>query len=468
MFVEDFPISQLNPADYNPRKISEESKQDLEDSIAELGMVKPIIVAPDGTIIAGHQRTNALISLGYKVAPCHVLDSVTKHDEIRFNQFHNASDLELSSALMFVPQLSPGWYVISHEEIETKVRPQKTARQAQEMLKLLTKYGPFSGAVASESGEILVSAVYAHCCKTLRKPLHVCVIPDEFASRAVHYFGRSYGEFYYQHLPREPWSQAFAQLPRLRKNNGSNRGANVSFNQSEWLRGFLEENPTARVLDFGAGHGDHARKFREAGFDVTDVEFYRRVKGHERVDTGRVNREITMLCESLRTHGRFDAVICDFVLNSTDREDAERDVMNSLNAFLKIGGMAFFSGRRAEYIHTHANKSTIVKGKELWFPDSKNYTAMYSRDIWLYQKFHFEHEAIELAQTYFGAPGEYKRDGSTCWRVRTKKAADVRGDNALQGLRNEFDLPLPNGKSYGRSDDIESAWIDAMAKEART
>ena len=64
MFIEQYPIDKLRPADYNPRAITEKSLEDLYSSIAEIGMAKPVIVTPDGLIIAGHQRTKTLKKLG--------------------------------------------------------------------------------------------------------------------------------------------------------------------------------------------------------------------------------------------------------------------------------------------------------------------------------------------------------------------------------------------------------------------
>ena len=56
----DLPMGDLKPADYNPRRISPTAFGILQDSIRALGVVKPIILNADGTIVAGHQRTKAM------------------------------------------------------------------------------------------------------------------------------------------------------------------------------------------------------------------------------------------------------------------------------------------------------------------------------------------------------------------------------------------------------------------------
>lgn len=51
----------LKPAEYNPRKISEQELQKLTNSINEFGLVDPIIInLKNNKIIGGHQRYEAL------------------------------------------------------------------------------------------------------------------------------------------------------------------------------------------------------------------------------------------------------------------------------------------------------------------------------------------------------------------------------------------------------------------------
>ncbi len=64
----------------NARSKREYTKQEVADlaaSIREHGLLQPLVVTPDGdnyTILAGHRRHAALVSLGMKEAPCVVLD----------------------------------------------------------------------------------------------------------------------------------------------------------------------------------------------------------------------------------------------------------------------------------------------------------------------------------------------------------------------------------------------------------
>lgn len=54
-------VADLLPASYNPRKMSEEERRDLEDSIKEFGTVVPVVVnigKRKDTLIGGHQHGN--------------------------------------------------------------------------------------------------------------------------------------------------------------------------------------------------------------------------------------------------------------------------------------------------------------------------------------------------------------------------------------------------------------------------
>ncbi len=57
-------LSELSPADYNPRKISRLAKRGLKKSIETFGYVDPIIWnVRSGNIISGHQRYAALVEM---------------------------------------------------------------------------------------------------------------------------------------------------------------------------------------------------------------------------------------------------------------------------------------------------------------------------------------------------------------------------------------------------------------------
>ena len=87
MKMEKRKLSELRPADYNPRKaLTPEDKeyQDIKRSIEKFGYVDPIIINSDGTVIGGHQRLTVLTDLGYEEADVVVVD-LDKNDEKALN-----------------------------------------------------------------------------------------------------------------------------------------------------------------------------------------------------------------------------------------------------------------------------------------------------------------------------------------------------------------------------------------------
>ena len=98
MNIEKIKINKLKPATYNPRQISKKQYNDLKDSIVKFGLVDPIILNKDFTVIGGHQRLKVCKELKYKDIDCVVLD-LTKEDErelnIRLNKSGGEFDLDI-------------------------------------------------------------------------------------------------------------------------------------------------------------------------------------------------------------------------------------------------------------------------------------------------------------------------------------------------------------------------------------
>ncbi len=56
-------LSELIPAEWNPRQLTEKQKKDLEKSLVKFGLAEVPVINLDGMIIAGHQRTKILFEL---------------------------------------------------------------------------------------------------------------------------------------------------------------------------------------------------------------------------------------------------------------------------------------------------------------------------------------------------------------------------------------------------------------------
>lgn len=67
-------ISELIPAEYNPRTLSEKQFQDLKKSFENLGTLEPAVIntfkGREGVIVSGHQRLKVAAALGMMEYPC--------------------------------------------------------------------------------------------------------------------------------------------------------------------------------------------------------------------------------------------------------------------------------------------------------------------------------------------------------------------------------------------------------------
>jgi len=71
--IERWPVDRLIPSDVNPRTHTPEQVAQIAASIREFGFVNPILVAPDGGIIAGEGRLRAARTQGLRAVPVIVL-----------------------------------------------------------------------------------------------------------------------------------------------------------------------------------------------------------------------------------------------------------------------------------------------------------------------------------------------------------------------------------------------------------
>ena len=62
--IERWPVARLIPSGINPRTHRSEQVAQIAASIREFGFVNPILVGPDGELIAGEGRLRAARTLG--------------------------------------------------------------------------------------------------------------------------------------------------------------------------------------------------------------------------------------------------------------------------------------------------------------------------------------------------------------------------------------------------------------------
>lgn len=456
------PITDLQGADYNPRKIDPSAIERLCESIREIGVCKPIIVRGN-TIVAGHQRTRALRAMGVTHAPVFRLSTdTTVYDEVRFNQLHNGTDLDLDEEPVRIGRTlkgQTGFVTLEPGEVIGDLLS-RGAKLRSEICRLMLSYGPWGACVATDDGEIIHAAQYALACVMLHKPCLVFVIPAAMKSKARGYLSSQYGVFSYDAIKRDTFVQTFAQMFRLRGGKKDNESPTYELLFKPWLKA----NPGARVLDFGCGQGDYVRALRTAGVDITGLEFFRRTG--DAIDVDQVNRMVDSVIAKLR-NGKFDAVILDYVLNSVDSQKAEEDVLNSIHGLCRVGGTLFFSGRSAERVRDllrhrqAAYKKQVHRNVE--FLDENGLTALYRKGTWFFQKFH-EPEDIERMCRVRGWKIENQHKTPIGFNVQAKKERDNLDPLVIvESLRREFNMPVNRaGRTLGRADDIEDAFLSCQ------
>jgi ParB-like chromosome segregation protein Spo0J len=72
--IEQRQISSLKPYVNNVRRHDEKNIQGMKDFIITFGLVLPILIEQDGTIIAGHACILAADAAGLQTVPCVVID----------------------------------------------------------------------------------------------------------------------------------------------------------------------------------------------------------------------------------------------------------------------------------------------------------------------------------------------------------------------------------------------------------
>ena len=109
MKTKEIEISKLKPAEYNPRQITKKQYNDLKQSVEKFGLVDPIILNKDMTVIGGHQRLKVCKDLNYDKISCVVLD-LSKEQErelnIRLNKSGGEFDMDALANYFDIEELT--------------------------------------------------------------------------------------------------------------------------------------------------------------------------------------------------------------------------------------------------------------------------------------------------------------------------------------------------------------------------
>ena len=219
------------------------------------------------------------------------------------------------------------------------------------------------------------------------------------------------------------------------------------------------------MLDFGAGQKDYAVRLKKEGYLIDAIEFFHRKDGADIIDEKEIRQDCADVCRTLVEHGLYDVVVCDSVLNSVNSLDDEKNVLLSLSALCKPGGMIFWSGIPLLFAQkTSERKETHDYSSKAVFLDDKNFTANFRFGEWYFQHYHSTADVCRLTRELIGSEFMIFEKG-----IEVDKTRELRGssfqvsvinerratrEEYVDALKYEFTLPLPKSRRWDLDKEI--------------
>ncbi|MHA7956272.1 ParB N-terminal domain-containing protein [Streptomyces sp. L500] len=462
-FIESMPLSNLRPADYNPRRLSEESFARLQRSLELFGCVKPVIVNRGGTLVAGHQRTKSLAAIGVDRVPAIVLDDqVGIHDEIRFNLLHNS--VETDGSTVRLPACSEdehGWSWLEPEDIFVRARANAVVQS--EIRRLVSGYGTWGSVVADHRGRVILNQDYAVVCKDLRKPLLVYRVSVQEADELIQWLDGDYGVYDYSGVEIKAYNQHKCQMHRLAGDEGI---SNRSTTYERYVLPLIEKGgKEQRIADFGAGEAAYIRRLRGQGFDAHWYEPHVRTDGTAgSLDVAASVAQIRDLQRDVAKSGLYDIVVLDSVLNSVTSLEFEEHVLIACNSLVADGGTFITGTRNLGNLQKKwaAKKKTSKKYRcGLDFLDENNFSATFRSGVWTMQRYHTRETLRETLGRYFGEVEVMgAATGSNIYAV-CRKPLGVGAERRRLALETEFNMEYPGNYRHNRHKPLVKSLMSA-------
>lgn len=451
--VSHVDIESIKPAAYNPRKITKEQQQELCKGIRRFGLIVPVLVnRKDNVIIAGRQRTKAARLVGIQAVPAQHVESIDLGDEIKFNQIRSAAEPGTAKA-RFDGDAEKGKLIDLDDEDFTAIK--NTATVVKEIRGLTLKYGNALSAAICK-GDVILGGDYAKAGKVLGLKANACVCDDSTHDGLLRYFGEDYGECPYDRIKRDTYVQGLAQLYRSASRDDGKRAQHSTLCTRHVVPYLKERSSASTVLDFGCGNGDCIRHLKKMGYEALGVELFD--NNGTTIDVSKGNRMVDSLVEHLQERRQFDVAVCDSVLNSVDSMKAERSVIGFLN--LMASDRLFISGRPIGAVteKMHLNRDVPSTKRFVEFLDSDNFTADHRKGKRHFQHFHGKEQIKKpLEEGGFGIVKLDREKRGSSWQCEAAKVRELPLQRCIDAIDFEFDLPLPNGRSYQRNVDVKKA-----------
>lgn len=438
-FIENYPVSKLQAADYNPRKINKSALRKLKESITKFGIVKPIIInGENGILTAGHQRTKALKDLNIEFVPVIKLEGIEKSDEIMFNLFHNSVETNLSSVrLGNIENLSNSYHFIDADNIFFSKNLNPVI--VKEIGKLIIKYGTWGSVICDEDGKVIINSEYAIACKLLNKSLLVYKMDNTLIKDFKNYIALDYGKYYFDTLNVKDYNQTFCQMNRLAGEKG--------FKSSTYENYVIPVvNKSVRILDFGAGKCAYPLRLKQEGYNIFMYEPFIRKNGSNLIDIEQVINFINEIEKDIKKHGLYDIVILDSVLNSITSMKMLHNVLLSCNALLKNNGKLILGTRsKGKIISTLSGKHSTDLKRDIEFLDDNNFSVTFRNGVWTKQRFTTKENLSNELKKYFHEVSVMGNENKSNIYAICKKPLRYPIKDYDKVLNIEFNMEYPNG-----------------------
>lgn len=438
-FIENYPVSKLQAADYNPRKINKSALRKLKESITKFGIVKPIIInGENGILTAGHQRTKALKDLNIEFVPVIKLEGIEKSDKIMFNLFHNSVETNHSSVrLGNIENLSNSYHFIDADNIcfSKNLNPVIV----KEIGKLIIKYGTWGSVICDEDGKVIINSEYAIACKLLNKSLLVYKMDTTLIKDFKNYIALDYGKYYFDTLNVKDYNQTFCQMNRLAGEKG--------FKSSTYENYVIPVvNKSVRILDFGAGKCAYPLRLKQEGYNIFMYEPFIRKNGSNLIDIEQVINFINEIEKDIKKHGLYDIVILDSVLNSITSMKMLHNVLLSCNALLKNNGKLILGTRsKGKIISTLSGKHSTDLKRDIEFLDDNNFSVTFRNGVWTKQRFTTKENLSNELKKYFHEVSVMGNENKSNIYAICKKPLRYPIKDYNKVLNIEFNMEYPNG-----------------------